>query len=117
IGIEPGDLRGLAETGAWLCYAFSEIARLMRKKALANWLGTLSMRLKHGTPEELLQLVSIRGAGRIRAKVLVEAGYRTVKDIAEATPRDLERLPGIGRCLSKEIIEQARSMIHASSSD
>ncbi len=117
LGIEPGDLRGLAETGAWLCYAFSEIARLLRKRTLADWLSTLSMRLKYGIPEEMLQLVSIRGVGRIRAKVLFEAGYRTVKDIAEATPRDLERLPGIGRRLSKEIIEQARSMIHAGSSD
>ncbi len=117
LGIEPGDLRGLAETSSWLCYAFSEIARLLGKGELANWLATLSMRLKHGIPEDMLELVSIRGVGRVRAKVLFEAGYRTVKDIAEATPRELERLPGIGRRLSEEIIEQARSMIHASSSD
>ncbi len=117
VGIEPGDLRGLAETGAWLCYAFSEITRLLRKRKLADWLNILSMRLKHGTPEEMLQLVSIRGVGRMRAKVLFEAGYKTVKDIAEATPRELERLPGIGRRLSEEIIDQARSMVHAGSSD
>ncbi len=117
VGIEPGDLRGLAETGAWLCYAFSEITRLMGKIALADWLGILSMRLRHGIPEEMLQLVSIRGIGRVRARILFEAGYRTVKDIAEASPEELERLPGIGRHLSREIVERARSMSDAGSSN
>ena len=84
---------------------------------MADWLGILSMRLRHGIPEEMLQLVSIRGIGRVRARILFEAGYRTVKDIAEASPEELERLPGIGRHLSREIVERARSMSDAGSSN
>lgn len=117
IGIEPGDLRGLSETGAWLCYAYSEISRLLSEKKLAEWLYRLSLRIRYGIPEEMLQLVSIRGVGRIRAKVLFEAGYRTVKDIAKATPEELEKLPGIGSRLSKEIIENARLVYNAGASN
>ncbi len=117
LGIEPGDLRGLAETAAWLCYAYSEIARLLGNHKISEWLRKLSMRIKYGATEELLPLVSLKGIGRIRAKILYERGYRTIKDIALARPEDLEKLPGIGKQLSRELIDQARSVYHASSSN
>lgn len=117
IGVEPGDLRSLAENGEWLCYSFSEISKLLGERSLSEWLRSLSLRIKHGVPEELLPLVSLRGVGRMRAKLLHEAGFRTVKDIADADPRDLEKIPGIGRQLSKELVEQARSLLHVGSSD
>ncbi len=117
LGIEPGDLRGLAETATWLCYAYSEIARLLGNRNVSEWLRKLSMRIKYGVTEELLPLISLKGIGRIRAKILYEKGYKTIKDIALAKPEDLERLPGIGKQLSRELINQARSVHYASSSD
>lgn len=115
LGVEPGDLRSLAENGEWLCYSFSEIARLLGERGVSEWLRTLYLRIKHGVPEELLPLVTLRGVGRFRARLLYEAGYRTVRDIADAEPEELERIPGIGRQLSKELVEQARSLVHVGS--
>ncbi len=117
LGIEPGDLRSLAENGEWLCYSFSEIAKLLGEGRASEWLRTLQLRIKHGVPEELLPLVAMRGVGRFRARLLHEAGYRTVRDIAYAEPRDLERIPGIGKQLSRELVEQARSLVHVDPSD
>ncbi|HDI73590.1 MAG TPA: DEAD/DEAH box helicase [Candidatus Korarchaeota archaeon] len=117
LGIEPGDLRGLAETGGWLCYAYSEIVRLLGGDDVSDWLRKLSSRIRHGVVEEMLPLVSLKGVGRVRARILYEAGYRTVKDIALATPEELEKLPGIGKMLSRELIEQARSTDNAGPSD
>lgn len=116
LGVEPGDLRSLAENGEWLCYSFSEITKLLGERSVSEWLKTLYLRIKHGVPEELLPLVTLRGVGRFRAKHLYEAGYRTVKDIADAEPRDLERIQGIGRQLSKDLVEQARSLVYVGSS-
>ncbi len=117
LGIEPGDLRVLTETATWLCYAYSEIARLLGKHEISDWLREISTRMRYGVPRELLPLASLKGIGRIRAKMLYEKGYRTVKDIALATPEDLEKLPGIGKQLSKELVDQARSVYHASTSN
>ncbi len=117
LGVEPGDLRGLSETATWLCYAYSEIVRLLGKHKISDWLRKISMRMRYGVPEELLPLVSLKGIGRIRAKILYDRGYRTVKDIALSTSEDLEKLPGIGKKLSKELIDQARSVYHASTSN
>jgi len=117
LGIEPGDLRGLTETGAWLCYAYSEIVSLIGSKDVAGWLRNFSTRIKYGVKEELLPLLSLKGIGRRRARALYEAGYRTVKDIAFASPEELEKIPNIGRVLSREIIEQARLLYNAGSSN
>lgn len=117
LGVEPGDLRSLAENAEWLCYSFSEIAKLLGERRVSEWLRILYLRVKHGVPEELLSLVTLRGVGRFRAKLLYEAGYRTVRDIADAEPRDLEDIPGIGRKLSKELVEQARSLVYVGSPD
>ncbi|MCC6028758.1 MAG: DEAD/DEAH box helicase [Candidatus Korarchaeum sp.] len=117
LGIEPGDLRNLAENGEWLCYSFSEISKLFGEKEISEWLRVLSMRIRYGVPEELLSLVILKGVGRVRAKLLYEAGYRTVRDIAEAEPEQLERIVGIGKQLSKELVEQARSLVYVGPSD
>jgi helicase len=117
LGVEPGDLRNLAENGEWLCYSFSEISKLFGEKELSEWLRILSMRIRYGVPEELLSLVILKGVGRVRAKLLYEAGYRTVRDIAEAEPEQLERIVGIGKQLSRELVDQARSLAYVGSSD
>jgi helicase len=117
LGVEPGDLRNLAENGEWLCYSFSEISKLFGEKELSEWLRILSRRIRYGVPEDLLSLVILKGVGRVRAMLLYEAGYRTVRDIAEAEPEQLERIVGIGKQLSRELVDQARSLAYVGSSD
>ncbi|PCN50664.1 hypothetical protein B6U99_03345 [Candidatus Geothermarchaeota archaeon ex4572_27] len=47
----------------------------------------LSRRIRHGVKEELLDLVSIEGVGRIRARALYARGYRTREEgLGPSTP-------------------------------
>jgi len=56
--------------------------------------------------EELLELVSLRGVGRVRARALVQAGYRTLRDLQKADANALARIPVIGQAVAKRIKEQ-----------
>ena len=51
--------------------------------------------------EELLKLPKI---GKKKAKALYAAGYHNLKDLADASPEELEKVPSIGRELADEII-------------
>jgi len=101
--VYPGDLRNKADTARWLVYAMGELARIFNKD-LSRELVRLSDRLEHGIREELLDLMAVKGVGRVRARHLFNAGYRKVKDLRKATPDELSRVPGIGRKLATEII-------------
>ena len=82
----------------------------------ARWLKILSERLKHGVPEEMLEIVRIRGVGRVRARTLFSAGYRSLRSLAEARAEDLAKLTGIGNALARTIVEQAREIVDESTS-
>ncbi len=117
VGVEPGDLRVIVDTATWLTYSFSEIARILGYDNSSKILKKLAKRIKHGIREELIELVQIEGVGRRRARVLFEAGYQTIKDLCEADPASLAGLPLIGVKLAEKIVEGARSMCHAGSSN
>lgn len=74
--IAPGDLRRLVETAEWLSHALSRIAGEFGKSV-----PRLETRIRYGVKEELLDLVSIRNIGRVRARKLYNAGIRSKEDI------------------------------------
>ena len=102
-GVGPGDIFSLTQTAEWLAYAASEIAAT--KGLLEHYipLRRLRLRLKHGVREELLELVSIRGIGRVRARSLYNYGFRSIKDLVEADVKDLAKVPLIGPKLAAQI--------------
>ena len=116
-GVEPGDMRRYSDVAAWLCYSFSEIARLLGFWERAEMLRRLHVRLRHGIREELIPLIALEEVGRRRARVLYEAGFRSVEAVALADPADLEALPGIGRTLAVKIISSARRTLGMSDAD
>jgi helicase len=61
------------------------------------------VRIKHGVKNELLELVSLPGIGRVRGRSLWNHGVRSLKDIEEASVEELSRIPGIGRKLAEKI--------------
>lgn len=81
--IGPGDLRGKVDTAEWLLGA---------AESLANEIGnewTVAVReararVEHGVSEELLELVSVRGVGRKRARQLYDVGIEGPADIRTA---------------------------------
>ena len=104
--VGSGDIYSYVESAKWLVYAAHELAKLLHyEEALAPLLN-LSIRVENGVKEELLPLISLRGVGRIRARALFSAGFRTIDDLKRASPTELNRIPTIGTETIRSIKEQ-----------
>ena len=83
------------------------------KEKLIQIIDTLRNRVRHGCKEELLQLVSLRGIGRKRARDLVDFGVNNPIDILKLSSRDKDRLidrSGWGPKLLDNIITQIKQI-------
>ncbi|RQH01022.1 ATP-dependent DNA helicase [Natrarchaeobius oligotrophus] len=81
--IGPGDLRGKVDTAEWLLGAAESLAREID----SEWTVAVRearVRVEHGVGEELLELVSVGGVGRKRARRLYEAGIEEPADLRTA---------------------------------
>lgn len=105
-GIGPGDLRTLIELSDWLLYSASEIGKVFGLKEIEKILSVLRIRMLYGIKEELLPLVALKGIGRIRARNLYNSGFKTLKDIKEATLEELQKIPSIGKGIALDIKNQ-----------
>ncbi|ELY59128.1 ski2-like helicase [Natronococcus amylolyticus DSM 10524] len=81
--IGPGDLRGKVDTAEWLLGAAESLA----SEIDSEWTVAVRearARVEHGVGEELLELVSVRGVGRKRARDLYEVGIEEPADLRSA---------------------------------
>ncbi|MEE8168407.1 MAG: DEAD/DEAH box helicase [Candidatus Hydrothermarchaeales archaeon] len=97
----PGDVRSKVERANWLLYAASEIGRLL--KVPTGELVELRERVKRGVKKELLELVSLRGIGRARARSLYSSGFKGHEDIRMADVAKLARVKLIGKKTAEDI--------------
>ncbi|HYT18382.1 MAG TPA: DEAD/DEAH box helicase [Thermoplasmata archaeon] len=104
-GIGPGDIRRMTDQAEWLLYSMGELGRIFNKKKVRA-LTRLTIQVQYGIKEELLELISLRGVGRVRGRALFQRGYKTLKDLQKANPSDLARIPTIGSTLAMKIKEQ-----------
>jgi helicase len=107
--VGPGDLYSFTQTAEWLVHAAAEISKLLGYTSRFKELIVLRERVKHGVRTELLELVSIKGIGRVRARALFAHGFRSLADIAKASEGELARVPGIGPTLAKRLKEAVSS--------
>ncbi|MBP9853443.1 MAG: DEAD/DEAH box helicase [Candidatus Omnitrophica bacterium] len=101
--IGPGDIYRHVESTQWLLYAATTIADLDRKKSLTFKLENLRLRVRYGIKEELLELIQLKGIGRIRARHLIENGITNLKSLQFIPSEQLAALPSIGIALAKDI--------------
>jgi helicase len=104
-GIGPGDIRRMTDQAEWLLYSMGELGRIFNKKKVRA-LTRLTIQVQYGVKEELLELISLRGVGRVRGRALFQRGFKTLKDLQRANPNDLARIPTIGPTLAVKIKEQ-----------
>lgn len=109
----PGDIRSLTESAEWFAHGLKRVADHLGEvdKSIARKLEIMEIRIKYGVKEDIIELLSIPGVGRVRARKLYSAGFRTLEDIARATPAQLRKIEGIGEGLSVRIIEEARKLV------
>ena len=110
--VGPGDIRLRVDTAKWMLHAMRELCRALR----ADWthaVNELVLRLEHGIRAELLPLIKMRGVGRIRARTLHRAGFRTPAKLKGTPVATLARLPGIGDRLARELLQQVGDDVDA----
>ncbi|MCS7131336.1 MAG: helix-hairpin-helix domain-containing protein, partial [Hadesarchaea archaeon] len=105
-GVGAGDIRRAVDTADWLLYSAQELAKLFKIKGVVPMLRDLRKRVRYGVKEELLELVELRGIGRVRGRSLYRAGYRRLADIKKADIKELAQVPHIGLEIAKSIKQQ-----------
>ncbi|MGD8545323.1 MAG: helicase-related protein, partial [Candidatus Bathyarchaeota archaeon] len=101
--VQPGDLYRAKYNANWLLYAMHELAVLFNIKHVKPKTHELMERIDKGVKKELISLVKLRGIGRIRGRIIYNAGYKSTKDLKSAALKDLTELPLIGAKLAKSI--------------
>ncbi len=90
-GVAPGILRTKLERCDWLSYASIELAKILKLEKQIPEILKIRKRLKSGVKEELLQLVELKGIGRVRARRLYNSGIKTLTDVKKTDVKDLSR--------------------------
>jgi helicase len=104
--VGPGDIYRHVESAGWLLHAAGMIAELLHYKKMTFDLEALRLRVRYGIKEELLNLASLEGVGRIRARILFKHGYHTLDDLKPATASHLASIKTIGKSLADSIVQQ-----------
>ena len=109
--VQPGDLYRIIESAKWLLHATHELAKLLGNKVIPALAFELVERVAKGIKKELLPIVKLEGVGRVRGRIIFNAGYKTIENIKHAPLDDLTNLPLIGPRLSKKIKEQVGGFV------
>ena len=109
--VQPGDLYRTIENAKWLLHATHELARLFSNKEMLPQILEVRRRVEKGVKEELLPLVRLEGVGRVRGRIIYNAGYKTAEEIKRTSMNDLASLPLIGPKLAKKIKEQVGGLV------
>lgn len=109
--VQPGDLYRTIQNAKWLLHATHELALLFGNKQVRPQTLRLMERIEKGVKKELLPIVKLEGVGRVRGRIIYNAGYKTIEDIKHAAIKDLVSLPLIGPRLAKKIKEQVGGFV------
>ncbi len=107
--IGPGDIHRFVETAAWLLYSTIELAKLSKIRILKSFYA-LRTQLRYGIKPELLELVNLKGIGRMRARNLFKKGLRSISQIKKAPLISLQKVPTIGKEIATSIKKQVEKL-------
>ena len=103
-GVTPGELWVRLNNAEWLLYSAQELGLLLGFKNILKEIRKTRIRIKHGVKEELIPLISLKGIGRVRARILYNHGLRKISDLRKISLESLERI--IGPKIAREIKSQ-----------
>ena len=104
--VEAGDMHRIAETAEWLARCMGDLAMGLDRPDIASEVATLRTRIRYGVREELIELVSIRGIGRVRARALYRNGVTGRADLSAMPVEKLAAVDKIGRAVASGIKAQ-----------
>ena len=104
--VEAGDMHRMAEAAEWLLRCMGELAMDLGRADLASEVATLRTRVRYGVSEDLIDLVSVRGIGRVRARALYGSGVRDRAALSAMPVEKLASVDKIGRAVASSIKAQ-----------
>lgn len=110
LGIESGDMHRMTENADWLAYCLREISKHVERADLLEELGDLRKRIAYGIREELLDLVQVKGIGRIRSRVLYKHGITNLDDLRKIPVNKLAEIDKIGSTIADNIKTELRKV-------
>jgi helicase len=103
--IWPGDIHTVVEIAEWLLHATQEFARMYNFSCVSD-VSNLLLRVQNGCKEELLNLVSLKGIGRVRARALYREGFKTINDLRDVPIERIAKIKTIGKAVATHIKQQ-----------
>jgi helicase len=113
---EPGQIRKIASAACWILGGMVQLVEhnlVTLDKSFPKLAKTLSRRLTYGIPENGIELSRLRISciGRVRTKILCDAGYTSLTALMEASVKDLEQLKEFSTSLAVEIKKSIENKI------
>jgi helicase len=110
--VQPGDLYRTIENAKWLLHAVDELSPVVAKnRDVTSLANELVERVSKGIKRELMPIVALEGVGRVRGRIIFNAGFQTVEDLKHASIEELTALPSVGPRLAKKIKQQVGGFI------
>ena len=106
LGVEPGDMHRAVDNADWLLHALVELSRLFKAPEMVRQAEILRKRVASGVSAELVELTTVQGVGRVRARALYTAGFKNLEDLKEAPAERLAQVDKIGTAVARKIKEQ-----------
>ena len=107
--VESGDMHRMVENTDWLLYCLRELTKQLERDGSFRRTGyNLRKRIKYGIREELIELVKVKGIGRIRARKLFKHDIKNLDDLAAIPVKKLAEIDKIGSTLADNIKSQLR---------
>ena len=104
-GIGPGDIRNKVELAEWLLHSSARLSELFNREATMECVDAVT-RVRYGIRSELLELVKLRGLGRVRARALYSRGIKGLEDLRNTSYDRLKQIPTIGESVARSIKDQ-----------
>ncbi|MDG7008681.1 MAG: DEAD/DEAH box helicase [Nitrososphaerota archaeon] len=106
LGVEPGDMHRAVDNAEWLLHSLGELCKLFKMPDVVRQADILRRRVASGVSAELVELTALSGVGRVRARALYSAGFKTLEDIKEAPAERLAAVEKVGTSVARKIKEQ-----------
>jgi len=112
-----GDVHRFVQSAEWLTYAAHEISRISNATSHIPFLNNLKLRLRHGVRSDILELVSLKGVGRVRGRMLHNHRLINLSNLYQVPIEELARIPTIGTSIAESIKKQLGIDIKITASD
>ena len=103
--IWPGDIHNVVEVAEWLLHATREFARMYDFSSVSD-VGNVIIRVHNGCKHELLNLISLKGIGRVRSRAIFNEGFKTINDLRGVPVERIANIKTVGEIVAKNIKNQ-----------